>query len=82
MHFLRLLGLVLIIVGFIMLIGGVIWYRSNTGAFAEGPAALVLLGILFMLGAIVVLIFGFDHETPDPVQQVHDDIQTGRLQIA
>lgn len=81
MHFLRLVALGLMVVGLIMLIGGLIWLHLNTGDFAEGPAALILLGVLFMLGAIVMAIFGFEHETPDPVQQVQADIQSGRLQM-
>lgn len=81
MHYLRLVGIAFIIIGLIMLIGGLIWYNVNTGFFSEGPTALVLLGVLLMLGAIVMLIFSFQYETPDPVQQVQNDIRTGRLQI-
>ena len=71
MHLLKIFSILLLIIGVIILIAGLFWYWNASPPYGY-ISAVVIIGLLFMLGAIILLCVSFQYDMKSPVEQLRD----------
>lgn len=72
MHLLKIFSIILLIIGIIIVVSGLIWYWNASPPYGN-ISVIIIIGFLFMLGAIIMLCVSLQYDMKPPIEQLKID---------